>query len=144
MDLIEESSILRKIGPWIFQIIAAGILLQTLYFKFTGSPESIYIFETLGVEPWGRIGTGVLELVAGVLLLWYRLAWVGAALGLMVITGALMSHLTILGIEVRGDGGTLFFLAVLVFVSCVIVLVLRRKDIRQDLEAVNIIQAESK
>lgn len=140
MDLLEETSILRKIFPWIFQIIAAGILLQTLYFKFTGTPESVYIFETVGMEPWGRYGIAIIELIAGVLLLWYRLAWVGATLGLLVITGALFFHLSILGIEVRGDGGTLFFLAILVLASCIIVLILRRKDIRDDLEAMDIIE----
>ena len=97
-------------------IIAAVILLQTLFFKFTAAPESVYIFSTLGLEPIGRIGSGVAELIAALLLLWPASAWVGAALALGIMGGAILSHLTVLGIEVQGDGGQLFLLAVLVAV----------------------------
>lgn len=97
-------------------IIAAVILLQTLFFKFTAAPESVYIFSTLGLEPSGRIGSGVAELIAALLLLWPASAWVGAALALGIMGGAILSHLTVLGIEVQGDGGQLFLLAVLVAV----------------------------
>ena len=86
------------------KVIVAAILLQTLYFKFTGAPESIYIFETVGMEPWGRIGSGIVELIASVLLLIRRTAWLGALLALGTICGAIFFHLTILGIEVQGDG----------------------------------------
>lgn len=115
-----------KVASWIFQLAAAVILLQTLYFKFIGAPESIYIFETVGMEPWGRYGSGIVELIASVLLLIPRKAWLGAVLGLGTISGAIFFHLTILGIEVQGDGGTLFYLAITVFVSCLIVLFLRK------------------
>ncbi|MCY7350624.1 MAG: DoxX family protein [Cytophagaceae bacterium] len=114
---------------WVAQIVAAVILLQTLYFKFTASEESVWIFTQLGVEPAGRIGSGIMELLAGVLLLIPRTAWVGALLGLGIVSGAILSHLTVLGIEVMGDGGQLFAYALLVFVSCAVVLVLRRRDI---------------
>lgn len=114
---------------WALRIIAAVIFLQTLYFKFTAAPESVYIFKTLGMEPWGRYGSGVAELFASVLLLIPRTAWIGAGLGLAVIGGALFSHLTKLGIEVEGDGGLLFYLALTVFVCCALVLFLHRKDI---------------
>lgn len=97
-------------------LIAAVILLQTLFFKFTAAPESVYIFSTLGLEPIGRIGSGVAELIAALLLLWPASAWVGAALALGIMGGAILSHLTVLGIEVQGDGGQLFLLAVLVAV----------------------------
>lgn len=103
-------------------ILAAVILLQTLWFKFTGAPESVYIFTTLGVEPWGRIGSGIAELVAAVLLIIPRTSWLGAVLALGVMGGALMSHLTVLGVEVMNDGGTLFMLALVVAVCCTVVL----------------------
>src|SRR4030095_6536569 len=94
-------------ASWTLQLVVAGILLQTLFFKFTGAEESVYIFTTLGVEPWGRLGSGVFELVAALLLLRPRTAPFGAALTMAVMAGAIGSHLTILGIEVKGDGGLL-------------------------------------
>ena len=114
---------------WALQLIVAGILLQTLFFKFTGAAESVYIFSTLGAEPWGRIGSGVVELIAALLLLYPATITLGALLSLGVITGAIVSHLTVLGIEVQGDGGLLFFLALAVFVASAAILVLRRGDI---------------
>jgi hypothetical protein len=104
----------------ISSIFAALILLQTLYFKFSGAPESVYIFDQLGLEPYGRIGTGILELIIATLLLVKRSSLVGGILGLGVITGALFSHIFVLGIEVQDDGGLLFGLALLVFVLCFI------------------------
>lgn len=119
----------QTIVAWIFQILAAVILLQTLFFKFTGAPEARHIFTTLGVEPWGRIGAGITELIVGVLLLIPRTAAIGAigALGLMV--GAIASHLTILGIEVQDDGGLLFGLAIAVTIAASITLYIRRREI---------------
>ena len=102
----------------ISSIIAALILLQTLYFKFSEAAESVYIFDQLGLEPYGRIGTGILELIIAALLLVKRSSLVGGILGLGVITGALFSHIFVLGIEVQDDGGLLFGLALLVFVLC--------------------------
>ena len=104
------------------RLIAALILLQTLYFKFSGAEESVWIFQQLGAEPMGRIGSGVAELICAVLLLMPRTAWMGALGGLLVISGAIVSHLFILGIEVKGDGGLLFGLALVVFVCCALVL----------------------
>jgi hypothetical protein len=114
---------------WILQIVVAVVLLQTLFFKFTAAAESVYIFSTLGAEPWGRIGSGVVELIAAILLLLPATITVGAALALAVIVGAIVSHLTILGIEVQGDGGLLFFLALTVFVASAAILVIRRGEI---------------
>lgn len=115
---------------WAMRIIAAGILLQTLYFKFTGAPESVYIFETVGMEPYGRIGSGIMELIAAILLLVPRTAWLGAVLGIGVISGAtIFFHLTKLGIEVQGDGGLLFYLAVVVLICCLVTLYIHKKDI---------------
>lgn len=107
--------------------LAALILLQTLYFKFGAAPESVYIFTKVGIEPWGRIGSGVAELIAGLLLLWPAFAWVGAGIALGVMAGAIMTHLTILGIEVQGDGGYLFFLALIVAISSIYVLIMDRE-----------------
>ncbi len=114
---------------WVLQLAAAGVLLQTLFFKFTAAEESVYIFSTLGVEPWGRIGSGVVELVAAAMLLVPALAPYGAALAMAVMAGAIMSHLAFLGIAVKGDGGLLFGLAVFVFVASAVVLLIRRSQI---------------
>ncbi|MBM4187478.1 MAG: DoxX family protein [Gemmatimonadetes bacterium] len=117
------------IASWICQIVAAVILGQTLYFKFTGAPESVYIFSTLGAEPWGRIGSGILELLAVALLLYPRTPAIGAALAVGLMVGAIGAHLTKLGIEVQGDRGTLFGLAVAVAISSLIVLAIRRREL---------------
>lgn len=101
---------------WSLRIIAALIMLQTLYFKFTGAPESVYIFTTLGMEPWGRIGIGTGELIASVLLLIPATAWMGAAGAIGLMSGAVFFHLTKLGIDVMGDGGQLFYYALIVLV----------------------------
>lgn len=114
---------------WICQILAAVILGQTLFFKFTGAPESVYIFSALGVEPWGRYATGALELVAVILLLRPRTAATGAVLGMGLMAGAIMGHLTRLGLEVYGDGGLLFGLAVTTLLACSLVAWLRRDAI---------------
>jgi hypothetical protein len=113
----------------VLQLVAAGILLQTLFFKFTGAEESVYIFTTLGVEPWGRILSGVAELVAAALLLYPPTSALGAVMAMGVMAGAIMSHLTLLGIAVRGDGGLLFVLAVVVFMSSAGVAAIRRADL---------------
>ncbi len=114
---------------WICRIVAAVILLQTLFFKFTSAPESVYIFTKVGLEPWGRIGSGVVELIAAILLFWPGLTWLGAGLALGVIGGAIMSHLTVLGIEVQGDHGLLFGLALVVAVCCAVLLLIYRRTI---------------
>lgn len=99
---------------WAARIAAALIMLQTLYFKFSASEESVYIFTTVGMEPWGRIAVGTMELAASVLLLFNATAWLGSGLALGLMVGAIGMHLTKLGISVQGDGGYLFFLAVVV------------------------------
>ena len=123
-------------ASWLLQLLVAGILLQTLFFKFTAAEESVYIFSTVGqflgvggVEPWGRIGSGVVELVAVILLLVPATASLGAILTMGVMAGAIVSHLFIFGIEVKGDGGLLFGLALAAFAGSLIVLVLRRTQI---------------
>ncbi|MGE0812647.1 MAG: DoxX family protein [Vicinamibacterales bacterium] len=115
---------------WIVRLVAAVVLVQTLYFKFTGAPESVYIFSTLGVEPWGRIGSGVLELIAAGLLLYPATAALGGLLAVGLMVGAIGSHLTTLGIEVQGDGGLLFGLAWVVFLCGAATVVLHRASLR--------------
>ena len=117
------------ITSWILRIVVAAILVQTLFFKFTGAPESVYIFRTMGMEPWGRIGSGVVELIAAVLLLVPQTVAIGAIISLGVISGAIMSHLTRLGVVVQDDGGLLFGLAVAVFLGSAAVLLLHRAQI---------------
>jgi hypothetical protein len=114
---------------WICRIVAATILLQTLFFKFSAAPESVYIFTKVGLEPWGRIGSGIAELMAAILLFVPGLTWLGAGLALGVIGGAILSHLTVLGIEVQGDHGLLFALAVAVGVCSAILLFIYRRTI---------------
>src|ERR1700745_2000050 len=114
---------------WALRATAAIILLQTLFFKFTAASESVYIFTKVGAEPWGRIGSGVVELIAAVLILTPRFTWLGSVLALGVMAGGILSDLTILGIEVQGDKGLLFALAVIVFVASAVNLVLHRNAI---------------
>ena len=124
------------IGIWALRIVAALILLQTLFFKFSGAEESVYIFSTLGMEPWGRIGSGVLELIASILILYPRTTFIGAALGAGLMSGAIFFHLTKLGISVRGDGGQLFIYALLVFISCIVLLIIYRKEVTDSVKIV--------
>lgn len=120
----------KNIISWIFAIISALIMLQTLSFKFSAAPESVYIFSTLGIEPWGRIASGIGELIASILIIVPSLRWLGATLGLGIITGALFTHLTKLGISVQNDGGYLFILGIIVFVGCGICLYLDKAKVK--------------
>src|SRR5881397_3188522 len=113
----------------ICRVAAAVILLQTLFFKFTAAPESVYIFSKVGLEPWGRIGSGVAELIAAILILIPATTWLGAGLALAVMAGAIFSHVTVLGIQVMGDGGLLFGLALAVAVCSVVLLFLQRRRV---------------
>lgn len=114
---------------FVLRLIVAVILLQTLYYKFGGHEDSIYIFTTLGLEPYGRIGIGVMELIASILILLKRTSWAGALLTVGLMAGAIFSHLTQLGIEVKGDGGQLFYMAVGTWVLSLFVLWSERKQI---------------
>lgn len=115
---------------FILRLAVAAILLQTLYFKFTGAPESKFIFSTLGVEPWGRFFSGAVELIASILLLMPGTQIFGAVIGLGVMVGAILSHIFMLGLVVQDDGGLLFALACTVFVSCLLVVVLQPERVR--------------
>lgn len=120
---------MKKYLPLVLRLIVAVILIQTLRFKFTAHPDSVYIFETVGLEPYGRIGIGIAELIAGILILIPRTIWLGAVMTLGIIGGAIFMHLTQLGIEVNGDGGVLFTTAVVTFILSGIVLWIYRKQI---------------
>jgi uncharacterized membrane protein YphA (DoxX/SURF4 family) len=99
---------------WVCRVIAALIMLQTLYFKFTAAPESVYIFSQVGMEPEGRIATAIAELVASILILIPKTSLVGASMAFFIMMGAIATHIGILGIEVMNDGGQLFFYAITV------------------------------
>ena len=118
----------KTIFSWLLRLTAAIILLQTLYFKFTAHPESVELFTKLGVEPWGRIGTGMIELAASVQLLIPRTVFIGAFLGVGLMAGAILSHLTVIGISSKGDGGLLFTLAIIVMACCLILIVLHKQQ----------------
>jgi uncharacterized membrane protein YphA (DoxX/SURF4 family) len=112
----------KEIIIWIFKIAASVILLQTLFFKFSGAEESVYIFSTLGIEPYGRIGSGIAELIVVILILIPKTTWIGALGGIGVMSGAILSHLFVLGLEVKNDGGLLFALAVITLICCLVLL----------------------
>ena len=120
---------LAIIGSWVLRIVAALIMLQTLYFKFSAADESVFIFSKLGMEPWGRIGTGIFELIASVLILYPRTTALGALLATVLMGGAIWFHITKLGISVKNDGGQLFIYALIVFVLSAILLFVYRHDI---------------
>lgn len=119
----------NPVFTWIIKLTAVVILLQTLYFKFSAANESIYIFSALGIEPYGRIGSGIVELVASVLILIPRTTLLGALIGLGTMAVAILSHILVLGIIVQNDGGTLFILAVITFLCCSILIFQNRKGI---------------
>jgi len=123
------SSSALKIIVWALRIVAAVIMLQTLYFKFTAAEESVYIFTKLNLEPTGRLGIGVLELIASILILIPKTTVFGAVLGLGLMSGALFFHFTQLGIVVMDDGGQLFIYALLVFVACLALVIIFRKTL---------------
>lgn len=120
---------MNKNIQFVSRLIVAVILLQTLRYKFLAHPDSVYIFSTLGLEPYGRIGIGVMELIASILILIKRTSWAGALLAVGLMAGAIFSHLTQLGIEVKNDGGTLFYMAVGTWILSLIVLWSERKKI---------------
>ena len=121
---------IKKVFIWLLRLIAAVILLQTLYFKFTAQPESVELFAQLGMEPWGRIGTGIAELITAILLLIPRTTLLGAVMGVGLMSGAIFFHLTKLGINFGGNA-ILFSYAVITFVCCSCLIVIFRKNIPQ-------------
>ena len=121
---------LIPVALWILRILAALIMLQTLYFKFTGHEQSVQLFTVLGMEPWGRIGTGIFELIASILILYPRTTGYGALLGLGLMSGAIFFHLTKLGLDFGGDY-VLFMYALITFVCCLILAIYYRQQVFQ-------------
>ena len=130
-ERIMELTRKQNIVSWTLQVIVAVILLQTLFFKFSGAAESVYIFSALGAEPWGRYASGMVELIAAILLLTPRAVTLGALLSLGTISGAILAHLTRLGIAIEpvNDRGELFALALIVFFGSATILFIRRRAI---------------
>jgi hypothetical protein len=126
---MESLSTPLLVMSWSCRVVAAAILLQTLYFKFTGAPESVYIFTKIGAEPWGRYAIGLAELFAAILLLAPRTACAGALLAAGIMAGAIGSHLTKLGLVVKDDGGQLFALAVIVLTCALATAYIHRRQI---------------
>lgn len=120
----------KSILIWLLRVVPAFIMLQTLYFKFTGHEQSVKLFTMLGMEPWGRIGTGILELIAAFCLLLNSTVIIGASLGLGLMAGALFFHFTVLGVEFDGDAG-LFIYAVISFICCLCLLIIYRTRLTQ-------------
>ncbi|MEC3907674.1 DoxX family membrane protein [Tamlana sp. 2201CG12-4] len=120
---------MKKYIPLALRIIVAVILIQTLRFKFSAHPDSVYIFQKAGLEPYGRIMIGVFELIAGILILMPKTVWIGASLTIGIIGGAIFMHLTQIGIEVKNDGGLLFITACITFIMSAIILFIYRKEI---------------
>ncbi|WP_317899377.1 DoxX family protein [Aurantibacillus circumpalustris] len=128
----------HKLISWIAALVSAIIMLQTLYFKFSAAPESVYIFSTLGLEPYGRIGIGIAELIASILILIPVTRFFGALFGLGIMIGAIFAHLTELGIEVENDGGYLFILSLIVSIGCGICLYLYKEKLKTILKLIGI------
>lgn len=124
-----QSNSKLKILTWFLRLLASGILVQTLYFKFGAHPDSVALFTELGVEPYGRIGLGIAELITAILILVPRTTAFGAILGLFLMIGAISTHLFIIGIEFRGDGGALFSLAITCFLACLILCIILKNHI---------------
>ena len=119
----------KKIFSWILRLTVAVILLQTLYFKFTGHADSVHIFSELGVEPWGRIGLGVIELITVLLILLPKTKIFGMITSLGIMLGAVFSHIMVLGVVVENDSGGLFTLAMIVLFASALHIILNKNDL---------------
>jgi hypothetical protein len=120
---------MKNIISWVLRLTVAIILLQTLYFKFTAHPDSVHIFSALGVEPWGRIGLGIIELITAILILLPYTKIIGITTSLGIIIGAVFSHILVLGLNVSNDGGGLFTLAIIVFIASSGFLILNKEEV---------------
>lgn len=119
----------KNIISWVLRLTVAIILLQTLYFKFTAHPDSVHIFSVLGLEPWGRISLGIVELITAILILIPKTKIIGMINSLGIILGAIFSHLLVLGVNVCNDGGSLFTLAIIVLIASTLFLVIHKTEV---------------
>lgn len=120
----------KKYVIFILQLIIAISHLQTLRFKFTAHPDSVYIFSQLNLEPYGRIGIGIFELIIAILILIPKTKIIAGMLSIAVITGAIVSHLGPLGVEVQNDNGILFYFALFVLASTLLFLWLQKEEVK--------------
>jgi uncharacterized membrane protein YphA (DoxX/SURF4 family) len=126
----EEVTMLNKLIIWALRLIPTAIMLLTLQFKFTAHPQSVRLFTILGMEPWGRIGIGVMELIAGILLLIPRFTWMGALLGIGLMGGAIFFHISNPNVGIAFEGSTsLFINACITLASCLVLLIIFRKQV---------------
>lgn len=121
---------------WVLRLAISAILLQTLYYKFTAHPDSVFIFESLGVEPFGRIGLGIIEFITAILILINSTRILGLLLSLLIILGAIFSHFIVLGLQIANDGGGLFSLAIIVFICSVISLIILKEEVLLELKKI--------
>lgn len=119
----------KNIISWVLRLTVAVILLQTLYFKFTAHPDSVHIFSALKIEPWGRIGLGIIELITAMLILFPKTKVIGMTTSLGIILGAVFSHILVLGINVSNDGGGLFTLAIIVLIASSTFLIIHKNEL---------------
>lgn len=119
----------KNIISWVLRLTVAIILLQTLYFKFTAHPDSVHIFSALGVEPWGRITLGIVELITAIIILTPKTKIIGMINSLGIILGAVFSHLLVLGVNVGNDGGSLFTLAIIVLIASTTFLIIHKTEV---------------
>jgi len=119
----------QRIISWTCSLVAAGIMIETLFFKFTAAPESVYIFNKMGTEPWMRWVQGIWELLASIGLLWPRMRWAGGILTTGAMAAAILSHLTWLGFAVQSDHGLLFGMACVTFTCGFTVMMMHRDSI---------------
>lgn len=119
----------QKTVIWLCSLVAAGIMLETLFFKFTAAPESVYIFRKMGTEPWMRWVQGIWELLAAIGLLWPSKRWAGGVLTTGAMAAAILSHMTWLGYSVQSDHGLLFCMALVTFACGFAVMWLHRHHI---------------
>jgi uncharacterized membrane protein YphA (DoxX/SURF4 family) len=118
-----------NVASWVLRLVVIAIFGQVVFFKLTGAQESRQLFEALGAEPWGRIGSGLAELTAVVLLLIPGRAAYGALFAMALMIGALGAHAFRLGIDFQGDGGALFGMALVAFAASALMLWLLRSEI---------------
>ena len=113
----------------LLQILAAAILLGAAVGKFSSTAGDVFIFTELGMEPTGRIIIGLIEATAALMLLTKNYPALGALLGIGVMCGAVIAHVSVLGFNVQGDRGLHIVLLLTVVLSSGTVLIARRKTL---------------
>lgn len=117
----------HRIISWILQIVVAVLLAQASVFKLISDPDTVSLFTKLGMEPHGRIMTGIFELLACILLLIPVSSIYGALLAAGLMSGALLGHITKLGFT--GPEGELGIMAILILLASLVILFLRRAQL---------------